>query len=388
ELASVPEVDWPAVSPYVVGVGGTSLYLDANGNRIAGPAGPAETAWSGSGGGLSSFYVSPSWQAIWNTWSTKRGVPDVSYDADPNTGFYVYCSTYSPPGWYQVGGTSAGAPQWAALIALANQGRASGLNGNPDIYNAAATATAGAINPANFIDISSGSNGSDSDDISVVGYDLVTGLGSPVANNLVTVLSGPPVSPPTTAPGNLVATGGSGQVGLTWNSVTGATSYNVKRSTTSGAETTYATGVTTTGYTDKSVTPGTTYYYEVSAVNAGGEGPNSSEAYATPTAPPPTPDFSLTANPSSQTVSRGNSKSYTITITPSGGFTGSVSLSVSGLPSRSTASFSPNPLSVSTGTSALTVSTSRRTPTGTRTLTITGTSGSLRHTTTVTLTVQ
>jgi subtilase family serine protease len=385
ELGSLPEVEWPAVSPYVVSVGGTSLYLDANGNRIAGPSGPSETAWSSSGGGLSSYYGLPPFQAGWNTFASKRGVPDVSYLADPNTGLYVYCSTYFPPGWYEVGGTSAGAPQWAALIALANQGRASAVSGNGDIYNSTIAGSPDTINPANFLDISSGSNGSDPDDISIVGYDLVTGLGSPLANNLVPALAGPPSPPPTTAP-TVNATGGSGQVSLTWSSVSGATSYNVKRSKTSGAETILTTGVTTTSYADMNVVAGTKYFYEVSAVNAGGEGPNSTEVFATPTV---APDFSVLVNPTSQTVRRGNSTSYTVTITPSGGFSGSVSLSVSGLPPRSSATFSPNPVFVTSGgTSTLTVNTGNRTPTGTRTLTITATSGSLRHTQTVTLTVQ
>src|SRR5262249_23157897 len=150
---------------------------------------------------------------------------------------YVYCSTYYPPGWYQVGGTSAGAPQWAALIALANQGRATALSGNSDIYNPAIAGSAGTINSANFIDISSGSNGTDPDDISVPGYDLATGLGSPQSNTLVPAWTGPPPAPPASAP-TVNATSGNGQISLTWNSVSTATSYNVKRSTTSGAETT------------------------------------------------------------------------------------------------------------------------------------------------------
>jgi hypothetical protein len=384
ELNSLPEVEWPAVSPYVVSVGGTSLYLDANGNRIAGPSGSSETAWSSGGGGLSSYYGLPSWQSGWNTFASKRGVPDVSYVADPNTGLYVYCSTYNPPGWYQVGGTSAGAPQWAALIALANQGRTAAVSGNGDIYNSKVAGNPDTINPANFVDISSGANGSDSDDISVVGYDLVTGLGSPLANSLIpalTGLTGPPPPPPATAP-TVNAIGGSGQVSLSWNSVSGATSYNVKRATTSGGETNFASGVTTPGYTDKIVVAGTTYYYEVSAVNASGAGPYSTEVSATPTA---APDFSVSVTPASKTVSRGSATTYAVTITPSSGFTGSVSLSVSGLPSRSSASFSPNP---TVSTSTLTVSTNRRSPTGTTTLTITATSGSLQHTKTVALTVQ
>src|SRR5205823_6642705 len=108
-------VEWPAASPYVVAVGGTSLYLDGSNNR------GSESAWSGSGGGISSYYSQPSFQTGWQT-STKLGVPDVSYDADPNTGVEVYDSVNG--GWFVVGGTSAGAPQWAALVALANELRA------------------------------------------------------------------------------------------------------------------------------------------------------------------------------------------------------------------------------------------------------------------------
>lgn len=101
-----------------------------------------------------------------------------------------------------------------------------------------------------------------------------------------------------------------------------------------------------------------------------------------------TGNFSLSAALSSQTVTAGNSAGYTATITPSGGFTGSVTLSVSGLPSGATARFSVNPVAGS-GNSSLTINTSSSTPTGTYTLTITGTSASpsLTHSTTVTLVV-
>jgi len=101
-----------------------------------------------------------------------------------------------------------------------------------------------------------------------------------------------------------------------------------------------------------------------------------------------TGNFSLSASPSSQTVTAGNSASYAATITPSGGFTGSVTLSVSGLPSGATARFSVNPVAGS-GNSTLTVNTRSSTPTGSYTLTITGTSTSpsLTHSTTVTLVV-
>ncbi|HEV2492108.1 MAG TPA: hypothetical protein VG204_03455 [Terriglobia bacterium] len=98
-------------------------------------------------------------------------------------------------------------------------------------------------------------------------------------------------------------------------------------------------------------------------------------------------NFSISATPSSQTVTRGSHATYMVTVTGSGGFSGVVSFSVSGLPSRSSASFSPTSVTGS-GTSTLTISTNKKqTPTGTFTLTITGTSGSLSHPTTVTLIV-
>jgi hypothetical protein len=99
------------------------------------------------------------------------------------------------------------------------------------------------------------------------------------------------------------------------------------------------------------------------------------------------PNFSISASPSSQTVTQGGSTSYTATVTPSGGFTGTVSLSAGGLPTGASASFSPTSISGGTGSSTMSVTTSSSTPAGTYTLTITGTSGSLTHSTTVTLVV-
>src|SRR6478672_3450854 len=105
--------------------------------------------------------------------------------------------------------------------------------------------------------------------------------------------------------------------------------------------------------------------------------------------PPPAaagPDFSIAASPASQTVTAGAGTSYTATVTASGGFTGSVAFSVSGLPTGASASFNPTSVTGS-GSSTLSVSTSTTTPAGTYTLTITGTSGTLSHSTTVTLVV-
>src|SRR5215475_2430437 len=101
------------------------------------------------------------------------------------------------------------------------------------------------------------------------------------------------VQTPPPAPTGLVATAGNAQVSLSWNASSGATSYNVKRSTTSGGPyTTIATGVTSTSFTNTGLTNGTTFFFVVSAVNAAGESGNSNQASATPQnvqTPPPAP---------------------------------------------------------------------------------------------------
>ena len=102
--------------------------------------------------------------------------------------------------------------------------------------------------------------------------------------------------------------------------------------------------------------------------------------------PPSGPNFSIAATPASQTVTAGAGTSYTATVTASGGFTGAVAFSVSGLPSGASASFNPTSVTGS-GSSTLSVSTSTTTPAGTYTLTITGTSGTLSHSTNVSLVV-
>ena len=105
----------------------------------------------------------------------------------------------------------------------------------------------------------------------------------------------------------------------------------------------------------------------------------------------PSPDFTLSASPASQTVTQGGSTSYTATVGSVSGFSAATTLSVSGLPSGATASFAPNPVTPPAGGSAastLTVNTAAGTPAASYTLTLTGTSGALSHSTSVTLVVQ
>lgn len=182
-------VEYPAASPDVVGVGGTTLNLDRSGNYLS------ETAWNGSGGGQSAYENEPSYQATYpipNNPNGVRGVPDVAYDADPNTGFAVYDSIRykGQKGWFQVGGTSAGAPQWSALLAIANSMRiANGKGTLSATGNAVYAVAAASVYNANFHDVTSGSNGSCGALCTAMpGYDYVTGLGSPQANNIIPAL--------------------------------------------------------------------------------------------------------------------------------------------------------------------------------------------------------
>jgi hypothetical protein len=104
---------------------------------------------------------------------------------------------------------------------------------------------------------------------------------------------------PPAAPTGLQATAGDGQVALTWAASAGATSYNVYRATTAGGEgaTPYRTGLTATSFTDTGLTNGTTYYYQVTAVNAAGESARSAEVSATPQAPAFSAHVNFTSNP-------------------------------------------------------------------------------------------
>jgi subtilase family serine protease len=167
---------WPASSANVVAVGGTSLYINpVNGTYSM------ETAWSGSGGGLSQVVPEPYWQTSVQS-TGARTTPDVSMDADPNTGFLIFGVTPSTGqySWQQVAGTSASTQTMAALIAIADQGRT--LAGKSSLDGASQTLPAiYSLPSSDFHDITFGSNGYRA----TPGYDLVTGRGSPVGSSFV-----------------------------------------------------------------------------------------------------------------------------------------------------------------------------------------------------------
>ncbi len=211
-----PTVEWPASDPLVTGVGGTYLCTDpTTGTGIDSTDPPAtcqnhpgvrEIGWIGWGGGFSHVFSRPSYQDTLPAGPTPvgamRGVPDVGYQASSRTGVLVYdtapgfaglrCPNGNPcsAGWYVVGGTSSSCPQWAGLVAIADQIAGHGLGLiNPALYALASGPGYGTY----FYDVTTGNNQADP---SVPGYpattgwDPVTGLGTPNAAALVPALAG------------------------------------------------------------------------------------------------------------------------------------------------------------------------------------------------------
>ena len=178
-LPSTPTVDFPASDPWVTAVGGTTLAragLDY-----------VESAWSGSGGGVSALFSEPAYQQslpsnVQTLLNGHRGLPDVAANADPNTAMACYMLGQ----WQQCGGTSASTPFWAAIVAIANQvaGHPLGFI-NPVLYKL------GVARQGDFHDITSGDNSVHMDGVNVTGFqatqgwDAVTGWGVPQAYQFI-----------------------------------------------------------------------------------------------------------------------------------------------------------------------------------------------------------
>jgi subtilase family serine protease len=217
-------VGWPASDPLVTGVGGTYLCTDPNNTtarvvdnvdppttcQSAAALGQAELGWIDSGGGFSHVFARPDFQDTLPAGSTPipptaRGVPDIAYQASSRTGVLVYLSL--PPaglsgfacgsspcstGWYVVGGTSASSPQWAGLVAIADQiaGHRLGFI-NTALYQLAANP---AVYASDFFDVTVGNNTFDPANPpagypATAGWDPVTGLGTPNAAALLPALA-------------------------------------------------------------------------------------------------------------------------------------------------------------------------------------------------------
>jgi subtilase family serine protease len=210
-----PAVWWPASDPLVTGVGGTYLCTDPNNTATrtvdsadppttcAAYPGQAEVGWIDGGGGFSHVFSRPSYQNTLPAGSTPigsmRGVPDIALQASSRTGGLIFLSL--PPdgtsglicgaapcstGWYDIGGTSLSCPQWAGLVAIADQMNGHGLGLiNPALYKLGADPTRYAND---FFDVTTGNNAAVSGIpgySASTGWDPVTGLGTPNAANLV-----------------------------------------------------------------------------------------------------------------------------------------------------------------------------------------------------------
>ncbi len=188
---------YPAYSPGVMAIGGTNLSVDGSGNYIS------EKSWNrydptaeapdghGSGGGISLYESQPSWQTGVVTQSpTKRTTPDVAFDADPYTGVPVYDSFNNAGSakWNQFGGTSFSAPAWAGIIAIADQGR--DLAGLPTLDIPELMTSIYAMPASYFHDITVDFDAAGPAEPPAVGYDLVTGRGTPKADMVVSYLVG------------------------------------------------------------------------------------------------------------------------------------------------------------------------------------------------------
>jgi subtilase family serine protease len=219
-LIPFPSVEWPASDPLVTGVGGTYLCTNADDGLTVDSVSPPgacqshpgvrEVGWVLSGGGFSHVFGRPAFQDTLPDGSTQigamRGVPDIGLQASSRTGMLVYITNpgytgikcapgvYCSIGWYVIGGTSSSSPQWAGLIAIANQ-----LN-QQDHPGAA---NLGYINPAlyaiasdpgrysnDFYDVTTGKNQNPKYPSvpgypATTGWDPVTGLGTPNAANFI-----------------------------------------------------------------------------------------------------------------------------------------------------------------------------------------------------------
>ena len=454
-------VDFPSSMPYSTSIGGTTFTGDsANSTDPTQPtqywAGSTndtaasalsyilETAWndssgvssgpaSATGGGASVKFTKPSWQQGPGVPSDgARDVPDISLNASPSHDGTVICSQSSCVNGYRntdttydvIGGTSVGTPQFAGILALANQalvnaGKSRLGNPNQALYQIAAntypltTPTSWAFNdittgnnivatqanaptpvcpaasqPAGLIGYCAG-----------VGYDLVSGLGSIDVTALIDALLGTPnphfvvlpamralsLAPSSTsAPVNVTVPskeGFSGNVGLTCS-----VSPSLPGTTCAYDNSTVAVSGSASGLANLTITSGSTTTAQTGTVTVTGTSGNLTNS-VTLNVTVAVADFQITSGNASETVSQGSSTTDTITVTPVQGFTGSVSFSCAGTTGLA-CSLTTNPVSItspSAATSTLTVTASSSASSGS--VTITATSGNLTHNRVVPVTV-
>jgi kumamolisin len=388
---------WPADDAHVVSVGGTDL-------TTASAAGPwkSETAWTDSGGGISPDGIAiPAWQQLSGVINssnkgstTLRNGPDVS--ANANFSFYT-CADQTACLANEYGGTSFATPMWAAYIALANEQLAN--NGqatlgfiNPTIYAQNVTSAYS----TDFHDIASGTSGSYS---AVVGYDLVTGWGSPNGTGLINALAPTSTTPAfniSVSPTAISVVQGNSGTSTVTTAVSGGFSSAIALSASG-----QPTGVTVSFNPTSIAAPGSgsstvtlavasttaAGTYTITVTGTGGGLTESATVSLTVTAAG-TPAFTLSTSPTSVSVAQGGSGTSTVTTAVSGGFSSAIALSASGQPTGVTVAFNPTSIAApGSGTSTATFTVASTAAAGTYAITVTGTGGGITHTATVSLTV-
>ena len=160
-----PGVIWPSTSPNVVSAGGSSISRNPTSGAFQ-----QEVAWQSGGGGPSLYEARPAYQnGISSVVQSGRGTPDVTADADPATGVWVYAYPY----WYIVGGTSVSAPVWAGIVNSAGSFSTGTQSELTKVYANLGSA-------ANLTDIAQGSCGPSEGYLAAAGWDFCTGVGSPL----------------------------------------------------------------------------------------------------------------------------------------------------------------------------------------------------------------
>ncbi len=372
-------VNFPAASPHVVAVGGTTLLQATDtGERKA-----IETVWARGGSGCSAFEPKPAWQT--DAGCTQRTVADVAAVADPSTGVWVYVG--ADGGWEVFGGTSASAPIVGALYAIAaNPSSSAELGSYPYAHTSALN------------DVVSGSNGSCRSTYlctGTPGYDGPSGFGTP--NSITAFAAGgteppPPVVPDfalTASPIAPMKPGGIATSTVTivpHDTFTGSVSLAVSVSPHGGLSTrlgvaSLAVSGSTPASQTLTLTAQTGGSYNVTVRASVGS------LVRTVVLTVPVNDFSIKVSPAMATVHRGKGAHYTVTLTPSGVLSGAVTLSVSGLRAHTSVFYARNP-AIAPGSQMITVTTSTLDERGVLTLRIKGVRGTLSHTAIVRLTVK
>lgn len=347
------------------------------------------------GGGASTVYPKPAFQAGPGVPADgARDVPDLALSSASHDGYLIIQGhTTTVSGLEAAGGTSAASPSFAGLMALVVQktGTAQG-NANPILYSMGQNQFAGGT--AVYHDTLTGDNSVPgvTGFTAGTGYDQATGWGSVDAANLVSLWNNN-VTPDFTVSADPASQ--SVNQGVTANytvtlSVVGGfanpVTFSISGLPTDASATFTPASLTGSGTSALAISTAlTTPVGSYPLTITGSDGVISHSAAITLVVT--TPDFTLSASPASQTIETGSSASYTATIAPLNGYTGTVSFSVSGLPAGASATFTPASVNTS-GSSTLAISTTAgTTPAGNYLVTITGSDGTLTHSTTVNLSV-